>query len=888
MPDTSGTYDSAIVGVGVGANYGSVLTYYSLYRTLGNFGHRVLMVPKIGASATDPELRDTHAITFARNHYNLGKLYSLSTVRELNDLAHTFVVGSDQVWNYGISQHFGKAFYLDFADDSKRKISYAASFGHAKDFAPPEERETISSLMQRFNAISVREDAGVRIARECYHVSATQVAEPIFLTSDQDYLELASHSKHETEGPYLLAYILDPTAEKRSAIQHIATKLGLPVRAILDGWPHLFETNKAKLGLDGAVVKDVDTYTFLKLYAGSAYVITDSFHGTAFALKFNKPFAAIGNRRRGIVRFDSLFRLVGQRDRFTHSPDLIVKEDERFLAPLDYQKINTALARHVSDSKEWLGAALNLPVERSVGIAQKAQHTNGSNPPSTKTQLRTQWLDWAKPLKSPSRALRRFILQQYQTIRSPVFESNTDAWQFRTKGAHTVIDVASAEDAVRGNLAWFSLPTSLPKGRAYTMVFEWSLRTASKRISVHLRNPKNGKFAVVGSIEIKGRTSEQRTDEISFIVPRDGLSQVMFGAVHFTGPGAGADIKSIHIRRRIPNPLTGPKAAPTKRKQTSAEVVKAFSEVDDNRFLAAYAQNRASRHPGNARALMMFYSHGFEKGLSRTSNFRPGFGQATVPLLAAEMNKWVDKGGSTNDAFFKIAASVMNTYFERHRTFNMDLPDLRSLFNKTVWDAIQNADSRQGGALPAAEVREDEIAGAPDRSFLEVAYGRRSIREFTSEPVSDADIRAAVRIAMQAPSVCNRQSWRVRVFDDQVRMQAALDLQGGFRGYAMPPRLLLVTSDLTAFLMAVERNQPFIDGGLFLMMLMLGLEQMGLGSCPLNTAMSKDREDSIRKILKIPDSEVFIAFLAVGHYEATVLVPKSTRIPVNEVLQYAS
>jgi nitroreductase len=882
MPDTTTAYDSAIVGVGVGANYGSVLTYYSLYRTLSNFGHKVLMIPKIGASATDPELRDTHAITFARNHYNLGKLYSLSTVGELNKLAHTFVVGSDQVWNYGISQHFGKAFYLDFADEDKRKLSYAASFGHAKDFAPPEERKAISHLLQRFNAISVREDSGVRIARENYQVPATQVAEPIFLTAEQDYLELASRSTHVAEGPYLLAYILDPTSEKRAAIQHISGKLGLPVRVILDGWPHLFETNKTKLGIDGAVVNGVDTYTFLKLYAGCSYVITDSFHGTAFALKFNKPFAAIGNRRRGIVRFDSLFRLVGHRDRFTHSPDLIIKEEERFLAPLDFKDINGALARHVTDSKEWLGAALKLPTERKVGFALPVNQPPRSTPHKAKTLAR------AAPLTFVVRNIRRLFLQQYQVIRRPVFESNSDAWQFRTKGSRTIIDVASPEDAVRGNLAWFALPAPLAKQRAYSMVLAWSPRTAARRVRVHLRNPTTGKFIVVGTIDISGRAGEPRTDKISFVVPKDGFSQVMFGAVHFTGPGAGADITSVCIRRRIPRGLPGPGTVPSESKKSPAEVVKEFSEIDDNRFLASYAQNRVSRHHGNARALMMFHSHGLEKGLSRSSNFRPGFGQATVPLLAAEMNKWIDQGGGTDDSFFKIAASVMNTYFERHRAFDMELSDLRALFNSKVWDAIEKAEAGKGGALPAAEAREEEVVGAVQRSFLEVAFGRRSVREFTTQPVSDADIQSAVRVAMQAPSVCNRQSWRVHVFEDQALMQAALDLQGGFRGYAMPPRLLLVTSDLTAFLMAVERNQPYIDGGLFLMMLMLGLQQMGLGSCPLNTAMSKERESSVRKILRIPDSEVFIAFVAVGHYDQGVLVPKSTRIPVEEVVRFAS
>ena len=85
-------------------------------------------------------------------------------------------------------------------------------------------------------------------------------------------------------------------------------------------------------------------------------------------------------------------------------------------------------------------------------------------------------------------------------------------------------------------------------------------------------------------------------------------------------------------------------------------------------------------------------------------------------------------------------------------------------------------------------------------------------------------------------------------------------------------------------LFAAERNQPFIDGGLFMMTLLLGLSQVGLGSCSLNTAMNSERENAIRKILGIPDDEVFIAFVATGHYNPAILTPQSKRIPVDEVL----
>jgi nitroreductase len=201
-----------------------------------------------------------------------------------------------------------------------------------------------------------------------------------------------------------------------------------------------------------------------------------------------------------------------------------------------------------------------------------------------------------------------------------------------------------------------------------------------------------------------------------------------------------------------------------------------------------------------------------------------------------------------------------------------------------VKDIIDAATDGQGGVLPAGASREAVVEACAPRDFLDVVYGRRSVREFTSEPVADADIARAVQIAMQAPSVCNRQSARVHQIDDPRTIAAVLKLQGGFGGYEMPPRLLLVTSDLRAFLFAAERNQPFIDGGLFMMTLLLGLEQVGLGSCSLNTAMGTEREVKIRQILGIAEHEVFIACIAVGHYDPAVLVPQSKRVAVDDIL----
>ncbi len=175
---------------------------------------------------------------------------------------------------------------------------------------------------------------------------------------------------------------------------------------------------------------------------------------------------------------------------------------------------------------------------------------------------------------------------------------------------------------------------------------------------------------------------------------------------------------------------------------------------------------------------MIFHAHAIEKGLSR-SNFRPGFGKIAVPGLAKEMNAWLSAGYSTDDPpYVQSSAAVMKTYFDRHAALQTDVSAFRQLFSGAAQDLIDNTRHHEGGVLPAEQVREIRLDEDDHRGFLDVVYGRRSVREFTDEPVSDEDVSRAVQIAMQSPSVCNRQAARVHQFEDPQIIKSVLDIQG--------------------------------------------------------------------------------------------------------------
>ncbi len=857
-------YDVGILGWWYGKNYGSILTYYGLNRAIENLGYSVLMVHEPlgynGYRVAWPD--DILSMKFAKRvGYNFTKQEHYSKTPLLNEQAETFVVGSDQLWNPLIGR-VNDDLFLDFVSPENRRVAYGTSFGNRGiGKFKPEFIEKHTENLKKFDAISVREGYAVNTAKDVFDVKATLVVDPVFLLPRTDYEALAEQATTKVSGDYLAVFFLDPSPEKKTVALATADKLGLKKIVIIpnpdgdrDLVSQLYNDDRFE------ILAEDSPENFLHAYKQARYVITDSFHGSIFAAIFKKPFSSIYNTKRGVDRFKNLMNSLGFGDsRRVYETDSVenIHENQNVSFDIDFTKANKYIETERKKSLHWLKAALS---------GQSAQ----SGPLGFLGGIKEKRQSWGV-------SKDRIHEDDSDLVDRPKFSANNAAWRITSKKNATELTVAPS-DAIRGNLVWCDLPFPLLKQAAYRMKIKWTVRTTGNAINLHIRNEETGKFRVIGTVAIKGRKNVSRTDTVEFIVPEEGFTQFMLGAVHFTGEHAGAEVERIAVQEI---PVAAIK--PVKKAPGHAEVALDLALKDNERFVKAHAQSTVSRDIIGARARLMFHAHAIEKGLSR-SDFRAGFGKIAVPGLAKEMNGWIAMGRGVEDPFFRAAASVMRVYFERHKSLNVDVSEFWRLFNASAQSLITKADDTDGGVLAAGSVREAKVETNQDRNFLDVVYGRRSVREFTSAPVHNEDIRRAVQIAMQAPSVCNRQGARVHLFEDASRIKAALDLQGGFSGYKMPPKLLLVTCDLSAFLFAAERNQPFIDGGLFMMTLLLGLEQLGLGSCSLNTAMNAEREQTIRRILGIPENEIFIAFVAVGHVDPTVLTPQSKRIPVDEVL----
>lgn len=268
--------------------------------------------------------------TFIRNNIKTSQpIPSIKELRKANGYGYdAIVVGSDQVW----CNQYVPTMYLDFVETSRLiRIAYAASFG--KDCWTYNESVTkaCQHLAKKFQAISVREDSGVELCNKYLNVQAQQVLDPTLLLDSDVYSSLLS--KEEKSAPYLMTYVLDVNQDKEQIVRSVSDKLHLPevtIRENKQTWK-LFGDNSS------LVVKPIESW--LRGIRDAEFVVTDSFHGVAFSIIFNRQFIAIGNKKRGLARFQSLLRQFDLLDRLIDE-DTDIDSYLENLKEIDYSKVN--------------------------------------------------------------------------------------------------------------------------------------------------------------------------------------------------------------------------------------------------------------------------------------------------------------------------------------------------------------------------------------------------------------------------------------------------------------------------------------------------------------------------------------------------------------------
>lgn len=231
------------------------------------------------------------------------------------------IVGSDQVWNYGCSGS-DETFLLP--DIETKKYSYAASFGVAE--LPEDQVSFFKEHLSQFCYISVREKTGQNICRAQLGLNAEVVLDPTLLLNGHEWAEKFSLVSRKKK--YVLVYSLGINARLRNVAKQVAQRLGLPICNI---------STSAKDFFGNKVIKSAGPKEWVELFHNAAFVVTDSFHGTAFSVNFNKPFYAFANNERA-SRIVDLLDTLGLQNRLNPTLEEVNPDTE-----IDYVSVNEKL-----------------------------------------------------------------------------------------------------------------------------------------------------------------------------------------------------------------------------------------------------------------------------------------------------------------------------------------------------------------------------------------------------------------------------------------------------------------------------------------------------------------------------------------------------------------
>ena len=216
------------------------------------------------------------------------------------------VVGSDQIWrptyycaNY--SDNYQNAFLAFAKNWDIKRYAYAASFGVDEWEGSTKDSQECANLAKKFDAISVREDSGVNICKNCMGVEAVCMLDPTMILQKDDYISLVNAAKIGKSDGDMFCYILDNNSIKSHLIQRISNERNLSPFYVMG------KTFEECHDIEQRIIPPVEKW--LRAFMDAKLIVTDSFHGMAFSIIFGKPFVAIGNRDRGLARMESLLRL---------------------------------------------------------------------------------------------------------------------------------------------------------------------------------------------------------------------------------------------------------------------------------------------------------------------------------------------------------------------------------------------------------------------------------------------------------------------------------------------------------------------------------------------------------------------------------------------------
>lgn len=205
-------------------------------------------------------------------------IYTQDNKDQIEENYSKIIVGSDQVWNLHITKN-DYTYFLDCIRDSKKKNTYAASFGYSE---LPYDHEKQAQLLNDFASINVRESSAAKLVNRLTGRSANVVLDPTLLLSNNEWSSIVTNEyEFQLRKEYIFVYLIDRSPEVIDIIKTYAKSHGYKV---------IMLHNYLK-SISGFVnIRAASPEQFIDLVRKAKCIFTGSFHAICFSIIYNKDF----------------------------------------------------------------------------------------------------------------------------------------------------------------------------------------------------------------------------------------------------------------------------------------------------------------------------------------------------------------------------------------------------------------------------------------------------------------------------------------------------------------------------------------------------------------------------------------------------------------------
>ena len=366
-------------------NYGSILTYYSLYKIIHKIGYNPIMpwvgnfsnLPKEGSSINKSE----YALIFLQKYISIPYYeYNSETFNKIVDMCDTFVIGSDQFWKWYSANNKLLFHVFDFVKErNKKKISYSTSMGPHFTFDDDNEMNTkFNFYINQFDYISIRELNQVSKLKKRFNVEVTHVMDPVFLLKKEEYESLINnYNVNLYESKFIFVYTRYfneiEKLENKGVIKYIIEfskkfnkKIIFNICSNISGGVNDNDkinsfTLKYEKEIDFKPMVDVEEWLY---YIKNAdYVISNSFHATCFCLIFNKEFITILSRDEDDDRLETLKNIFNLNRKILLYTNLNYEIMEKeLLEKVNFDNINNIIKEKSNFSYNWIKEAIETKI----------------------------------------------------------------------------------------------------------------------------------------------------------------------------------------------------------------------------------------------------------------------------------------------------------------------------------------------------------------------------------------------------------------------------------------------------------------------------------------------------------------------------------------------